>query len=121
MAQTDELFKDEEENYDENPYIMLDNSGSEATLMKRNDEKNTVSKFSIDIIHEILKNRKIKECYCMLWNNTTILPFDEELVGIDNLLEIQPTPDGQTILFQALRNIPDVWFHKKGLKDIYIL
>ena len=121
MTQTHELFKDEEENYDENPYIMLDNSGSEATLMKRNNEQNTVSKFSIDIIHEILKNRKIKECYCMLWNNTTILPFDEELVGIDNLLEIQPTPDGQTILFQVLKNIPGAWLHKKGLKDIYIV
>jgi hypothetical protein len=68
-----------------------------------------------------VKSREINQIYCILWNNETIKPFDDELVDIDKLFEISIQPNKNTILYQALQNIPNNWLNRKTNKDLYIV
>jgi len=122
VSKQEKLFEDIDiNNYDKEPYVLLDNSESELAKMNRFGKEVTVFEASIQIIYDLLKSREINQIYCILWNNETIKPFDDELVDIDKLFEISIQPNKNTILYQALQNIPNNWLNRKTNKDLYIV
>ena len=114
--QTDTLFEEQSIQYDTNPIIMIDMSGSTDVYMDKGTNRTNVLDLEKIHISNLLKDRKIEDCHVMFWNDTFNIT---NINKVNNINNYKVKPNGGTNVATAINNIPSDWY--KTSKDIYIV
>ena len=105
------MFENVQIQYDNNPIVLIDISGSTSTKVNLNDQRITILDYENQIVDQLMKLRNIRNFNLMYWST------NQEIIGnmkTDNYLNFCAEHNfkkGGTYLSPAIRNIPERWFH----------
>jgi uncharacterized protein YegL len=116
---TDTLFEDIiNQEIDDEPIIMIDNSGSTSGVMAT---KKTILMTMIDVIEKKLKLKKINKCNIIEWNSEAKIVEEHMSCESFNELQIKVCPKGMTDISSAFNILPKHMIKDKKIVDIYVI
>ena len=109
--------------YDNEPYVLIDMSGSTNSKCKITSEKQTILQAEVDIACNIMKERNIQKCHIILWSGNVNL---NEQINISQLIEnkekYSKVSSGGTYLAPPLNSVlANILDNKIQNKDLYII
>ncbi len=110
--QTDSLFEEQTIQYDTKPIVMIDMSGSTGNSI---NNKRILDMEKIHISN-LLKERKIKDCHVMFWDDKVNIT---KINKVSEIKKYKIIHNGGTNVATAINNIPSDWYNSS--KDIYIV
>lgn len=113
MMENEILFKQINDECDEIPIVLIDNSRSTTHRMM---DSNVLRK-ELEIAEKTFTEKGIERVFLMFWNNTY---KSIGIVDVKNLSKFEINSEGQTHISNALSKIPNEWYNSKKVTDCYI-